>query len=85
MVDATIRGLTVDNATAADDRILITSAALGSGTRFDGTITNANLTAARTYTLQDNSGIIPLATATLPDAQLVVPSLYHCYLSNVIY
>jgi hypothetical protein len=60
---STIRGLTVDNATAADDRILITSAALGSGTRFDGTITNANLTAARTYTLQDNSGIIPLATA----------------------
>jgi hypothetical protein len=60
---ATIRGLTVDNATANDDRILITSAALGSGTRFDGTITNANLTAARTYTLQDNSGIIPLATA----------------------
>ena len=60
---ASIRGLTVDNATAADDRILITSAALGSGSRFDGTITNANLTAARTYTLQDNSGIVPLGTA----------------------
>jgi hypothetical protein len=58
---ATIRGLTVDNATATQDRILITAAALGAA-RFDGSITNADLTAARTWTLPNNDGTIALTT-----------------------
>jgi parallel beta-helix repeat protein len=60
---ATIRGLIVDTATATQDRILVTAAALGAA-RFDGTVTNADLTAARTYTLQDASGVVALGTAT---------------------
>jgi fibronectin-binding autotransporter adhesin len=59
---ATIRSLTVDTATATDD-LLNLSVTTGGAARFTGTITNADLTAARTYTLPDNSGIIPLGTA----------------------
>ncbi len=58
---STLRGLTVDNATATNDRIAITAAAVGTA-RFDGTITNADLTAARTWTLPDNSGTFALTS-----------------------
>ena len=61
---ATIRGLTVDNATATHDRILITAASIGT-TRYNGTLTNADLTAARTWTLPNNSGTIAL-TSDIP-------------------
>ncbi|MGB4966668.1 MAG: tail fiber domain-containing protein, partial [Candidatus Saccharimonadales bacterium] len=52
---ATIRGLTVDSATVTDDiiSVAITSTA---GSRFTGTITNADLTANRTWTLPNASG-----------------------------
>ena len=51
-----IRGVTVDNATATDDRIAISITSGGSAARFDGTITNADLTAARTWTLPNVDG-----------------------------
>ncbi len=54
--------LTVATTTSTDDRI-ITSVTTGGVARFDGTITNQDLTAARTWTLQDNSGVIALGTA----------------------
>jgi len=61
---ATIRGLTVDNATTTYDRILITAANVGTA-RYNGTLTNADLTAARTWTLPNNSGTIAL-TSDIP-------------------
>lgn len=81
---ATIRGITVDTATGTQDRVLISAAAVGAA-RFDGTITNADLTAARTYTLPDASGTFAVSasgnialsaagnitfTGTLTDAQV---------------
>ncbi len=54
---ATIRGVTVDSATATQDRIKVVVAAVGAA-RFDGTITNADLTAARTWTLPNEDGTI---------------------------
>jgi len=59
---ATVRGLIVDHATTTYDRILTTVAAVGVA-RYDGTITNVDLTAARTWTMQDNSGVVALGTA----------------------
>ncbi|MFZ1249149.1 MAG: hypothetical protein WAQ24_02410, partial [Candidatus Saccharimonadales bacterium] len=59
---AIIRGITVDTATATQDRIVISAAATGAA-RFDGTITNADLTAARTYTLPDASGTIAVSAS----------------------
>jgi hypothetical protein len=59
---ATIRGLTVETATATQDQIVLQAAAVGAA-RFVGTITNADLTAARTYTLPDASGTL-CTTAT---------------------
>jgi len=59
----TFRGLTVDSATATDDRI-ITSITTGGSARYDGTLTNADLTAARTWTLPNATGTIALGTGT---------------------
>ena len=59
---STLRGLTVDTATATDDRIVL-SVTTFAGARFDGTITNANLTAARTYTLPDASGTLAVSAS----------------------
>jgi hypothetical protein len=59
---ATIRGITVDTATGTQDRVVISAAAVG-GARFDGTITNADLTAARTYTLPDASGTFAVSAS----------------------
>ncbi|MFZ1483703.1 MAG: hypothetical protein WAS36_01690, partial [Candidatus Saccharimonadales bacterium] len=58
----TSRGITVETATATQDRVLVTAAALGAA-RFDGTITNADLTAARTYTLPDASGTFAVSAS----------------------
>jgi hypothetical protein len=54
---ATIRGITVDNATATDDRIAV-AITTGGAARFDGTITNADLTAARTWTFPNVAGTV---------------------------
>ncbi len=55
-------GITLATANAAQDRILIAAANLGSNP-FDGTITNADLTAARTWTLPDASGTIAVSAS----------------------
>jgi len=60
---ASTGGLTVATATATQDRIVVAAAAVGAA-RFDGTITNADLTAARTYTLPDESGTVCLQAST---------------------
>ncbi len=67
----TLRGLTVDNAVATQDRIAISPAAVETN-RFDGTITNADLTATRTWTLPDNSGTFAL-TSDIPVVTGFVP------------
>ena len=61
---ATIRGVTVDNATATDDRILIAVTSNASAARFDGTITSADLTAAHTWTLPNESGTFCMQGST---------------------
>ena len=58
---ATIRGLTIDSATATDDRILV-NITTGGTARYNGTLTNADLTAARTWTLPNTSGTFALGT-----------------------
>lgn len=64
---ATIRGVTVNSATATEDQILISLAA-GGAARFNGTLTNADLTANRTYTLPDQSGTFCLSTGNCAGA-----------------
>jgi parallel beta-helix repeat protein len=59
---ATVRGLTVDTATATDDRIAV-SVTAGGAARFDGTITSTDLTAARTYTLPNASGTFAVSAS----------------------
>lgn len=63
--DGTFNGgdLIVATATATDDRLKVTVAA-GGAARFDGTLTNADLTAARTWTLPDESGIVCIVGST---------------------
>ena len=51
--------LTVQTTTATQDQIIVQAAAVGAA-RFAGTITNADLTAARTYTLPNASGTFTL-------------------------
>lgn len=59
---ATIRGLTVDTATATDDRI-IAAVTPGGAARFDGTVTSADLTGARTWTLPNASGTFAVSAS----------------------
>jgi hypothetical protein len=54
---ATVRGLTVDTATATDDKLALTPFVGGSNS-FTGSFTSADLTAARTYTFPDASGTV---------------------------
>ena len=56
-----LRGFLVDDATLTHDRIGMSAAAIGTA-RFDGTITNADLTATRTWTLPDNTGTLALTS-----------------------
>ena len=58
----TFAGLTLAPATATDDTLVLTPFS-GGAARFSGTQTTLDLTAARTYTFQNDSGIVPLSTA----------------------
>ncbi|MGI6475881.1 MAG: tail fiber domain-containing protein [Candidatus Dojkabacteria bacterium] len=58
---ATIRGLTVDHATGTRDKIAISVADTGTSS-YTGTITNADLTAARTWTLPNATGTLALTS-----------------------
>lgn len=62
---ALARGLTVDTATGTDDRIVI-AVTPGGIARADGTITSANLTGTRTWTLPNVSGDF-ITTGNLTD------------------
>ncbi|HET7713665.1 MAG TPA: hypothetical protein VFK94_05155, partial [Patescibacteria group bacterium] len=53
---------TFTTATATDDSLSFTPF-VGGAARFNGAITSLDLTAARTYTFQNDSGIVPLSTA----------------------
>ncbi len=66
-------GLTVNNATATDDQIL-TAITAGGAARFNGTITNADFTAARTFTLPDQSGTFLLGATGTGNALVQVPT-----------
>jgi fibronectin-binding autotransporter adhesin len=54
---ATVRGITIDTATATDD-LLALSVASGGAAQFTGTITNADLSANRTFTLPNVTGTL---------------------------
>ncbi len=56
-------GETVTSGTATDDQILL-SVTTGGALRFNGTITNTDLTAARTYTLPDATGTFAVSAAS---------------------
>ncbi|HET7713141.1 MAG TPA: hypothetical protein VFK94_01290, partial [Patescibacteria group bacterium] len=53
---------TFATATSTDDSLSFTPF-VGGAARFNGAITSLDLTAARTYTFQNDSGIVPLSTA----------------------
>ncbi|MEN9582431.1 MAG: hypothetical protein RL641_385, partial [Candidatus Parcubacteria bacterium] len=55
---ATIAGLTVNNATSTDDQVVVSITSGGSVARFTGTLTNADLTGNKTYTLPNASGTV---------------------------
>ena len=63
---ATIRGLTIENAISTDDQVVLSITSGGSAARFVGTITNSDLTAARTYTLPNVTGTF-ITTGNISD------------------
>jgi hypothetical protein len=63
---ATIRGLTIENATSTDDQVVLSITSGGSAARFVGTITNSDLTSARTYTLPNVTGTF-ITTGNISD------------------
>ncbi len=54
--------ITIQNATSTDDKLILDVQAGGAGS-FTGTIQPTDLTQNRTWTFQDNTGVVPLGTA----------------------
>jgi len=73
---------TFDSVTATEDRILLSIAAAGAG-RFDGTITNADLTANRTWTFPDATGTVSLLGNTSTGTGSVVLSAGPTFTGNI--
>ena len=63
--NSTVTGTVTHNTAVATEDQLIVAPAAGGAARFNGTITNADLTAARTYTLPNLTGTFALSTNDL--------------------